>query len=263
MNYKRVFVWENKMSWFEKIIKIIFNNFSINILNDLIFSKMLNPNNIFENIMNELNYSEFESQFNEILLNTWSFYRTYHATRVNNISTYLLHGIRPKTINELNNIFYSKLESHVKRDVIKKTIHKLSAMYDEQDEKVFLSIDKQHLINHCNHYLNYGSEYILTGISLLNDSRDILKKVIVQENSQPVIFECEIPVEIIDRNNLKNIFKILLYESVIMYLLNDYYPLSRRTSLKINTKINPQWIVKYYEINAIQKRSNILPPLWY
>lgn len=265
------FDWNRPEDWLKSTASVILNLCGIE------FVERLRINNVKPNVFdfkwlensicqsNHYNTEVFLNDFVSQIVNIWSSILAYHSCRVNQIEDYYINGIIPPTIEKLNDIVRAKIEPFIDNRTIDELLILLGKNYNINDEKVFVSIDKTHLILHCTHHLEYGSEYLLSAIMLLQKFGINIKPILVSvkgsKMTKPTVFESELPMNIFSRNDLMELSIILLTETCNRLLNIRYFPLSRRTGFSINGKLQPRWIKSHYHPH-INESLKSLPAIW-
>jgi hypothetical protein len=223
----------------------------------------------FNNIImqkNEISHSmspldHFVREFKSI----WSHIKVFHACRVKDISDYYTNGIVSSSIENLDKLVLTILQPFVSKNILENLIRIMHSHYNENDEKVFVAIDKYHLQLFCGHHLEYGSEYLLSSIMMLENFgvsvKPILDSIKKSTETIPTIFECDVPFKNISSDNFLELNHILLTEGSKMLLFDDYYPPSRRTGFGIASIIRPSWI-KNHTHPSISTNMTHIPPIW-
>lgn len=204
-------------------------------------------------------------QFSLGLRDLWSKLTVFHACRTKNVATYYSKGIVAPSLKELDLLVIQVLKDEVTTKVRNDLIKLLHNYYDKSDEKVFVAIDRYNLQFYSNHYLEFGSEYLLTAIMLLNrfgiNIEPVLNSVRSEKDTIPTIFECEIPIQKISKQDLKELSLILLIETCNKIIDSRYIFPSRRTGICAGSIIDGKMIIGHAhpEIDIYKK---ILPSTW-
>lgn len=267
-----VFDWHKSRRWYSDTINIIINLWGKNFI-DRLKRNELKPNLYDEQWLLSLlqipkdrtNKRNPIIDFTMEVRSEWDIVKVYHASRVKDISDFCSKGIVAPTIEDLDLKLVEIIHPYVCEKTLIEMLKLLHYHFSKEDEYVFVAIDKNHLRTFCNHHLEYGSEYLLTGIMLLKkfgvELGAFLKLLKESRETTPVIFECDIPFNHIAFSDALELSTIILTESCKMLLESNYFPLSRRTSLKIENRIKPEWI-KDYSQPIFNESMKITPPIW-
>ncbi|NHZ86076.1 MAG: hypothetical protein GWP19_09365 [Planctomycetia bacterium] len=266
------FQWNKPKKWLETVTKIIIklwgndfieglkrNNVTPNLFNDDWLNTILPPNEIVPHSISPLEY------FAMAVKSNWSHIKVFHACRVKDIADYYSKGIVFSSIEDLDRLVLQTLQPYVNEQILTQIVLLMHNHYNENDERVFASLDKHHLQLFCSHHLEYGSEYLLCSIMLLKNFglsiQPILASFKGSSETIPTIFECDIPIKSFYHKNLLEISRILLTEGCKMILWEEYYPPSRRTGFGIKTNIEPAWIKNHFHPN-LNIEQKLIPPVW-
>ncbi len=264
--------WNKPKEWIETVTKIIINLWGNNFIEELKMNNVtpdlfdddwlntiIPPKEIVSHSINPLEY------FATAVKTNWSHIKVFHACRVKDIADYYSLGIVSLSIADMDRLVLQTLLPFVDENILENLIKIMHDHYNESDEKVFVAIDKYHLQSFCGHHLEYGSEYLLSSIMLLENFgvsiQPILASIKGSSETIPTIFECDVPNNSISTNDFSELSLILLTEGCKMLLLKDYYPPSRRTSFAVGSIIKSSWIKNHIfpSINAMMKTK---PPIW-
>jgi hypothetical protein len=111
---------------------------------------------------------------------------------------------------------------------------------------VHLALDDIFLVQHCSHYLIYGSEYMqavaanLQGIT----GRDFFK--ILRCRGIPTIFVCEVPLQMLEPEDLHELAAKLLTYSLESIVTGSELPGSIDFTLTLRQAVPPECIVHHY-----------------
>lgn len=134
----------------------------------------------------------------------------YHACRTDCVEQYMKNGIRildPVAAQDIFRSMFSNEDVGIPASGLDAAIESVSL--DTRKGRVYLGLDDRYLIEHCGHYLIYGSEYInCLAISVPNGgehTRDILKL-----KGKATMLICEVPLEWINSKDLEYLIKRML-----------------------------------------------------
>lgn len=266
------FQWNMPKEWLEIVTKIIINlwgddfieglkrnNVIPNLFDDDWFNSIVPPKEITPHPISPL------ESFAMAVKSNWSHIKVFHACRVKDIADYYSQGVINSSIEDLDKSVLKTLQPYVSEKKLKNLIELMHDHYNESDEKVFVAIDKYHLQLFCSHHLEYGSEYLLSSIMLIENFgisiQPILASIKGSSETIPTIFECDIPIESFYHEDLLEISRILLTEGCKMILWEEYYPPSRRTGFGIKCNIKSAWIKNHLH-PVINMKQRLIPPIW-
>ena len=264
--------WNKPKEWLETVKKIIINLWGNNFIEELKINNVT-PNLFDDDWLNSIvplkentHYSISPLEyFAKAIKSNWAHIKVYHACRAKDINDYYSNGIASSTIEDLDRLVLNTLHPFVERNKLEKLIRIMHDHYNESDEKVFVAIDKYHLQLSCGHHLEYGSEYLLSSIMLLENFgisiQPILASIKDSTETTPTIFECDIPNNSISSDDFSELSLILLTEGCKMLLEGNYYPPSRRTGFAVGSIIKPSWI-KNHKHPSISSKIKTTPPIW-
>ena len=130
----------------------------------------------------------------------WGHFRAFraaHGTRLNTADSIYTNGLKPLEPDDfhekareifLNDTFPELEEAHLQTAIV-------DVGTETREGHVYFEASEQFLINHCGHYMIYGSEYLLAIAAHLKGRRDYRK--ILKSSGMPTIFVCDIPLELL------------------------------------------------------------------
>lgn len=263
------FVWNQPGEWLKSTKEIVTDlwgsDFIYTLRRNKIKPNVFDPKFFLNAIVHKNNTKSFLTNFSNSIANHWSNITVYHACRVNHIDDYYKKGITPPTIESLDKLVHQTLSPFVETDMMSELFKILKLYYDKTDEKVFVAMDKHHLLLHCNHHLAYGSEYLLSAIMLLPKFGINVEPILVSLEKSietiPTLFECELPINNLSEEDINELSIILLGETCNRLLDENYLPLSRRTGFAVNGKIQPKWISSHFH-PFTSADVKTLPAIW-
>lgn len=148
-------------------------------------------NEIDINNTNSYKHIELQKQYSHI--------RGYHGCRPLSLDTYYKNGIVPINKNDaLKLALYLLNNDRISEDKIAGVFNSHWSSLMDSQKYVWLTLKRDELIDHCGHYLIYGSEFIC-GIAAELFCQERLKKGV------PTIFHCDVPIEKIPLDYLEDI----------------------------------------------------------
>lgn len=131
--------------------------------------------------------------------------RAYHGTRLVDKDSFYKYGIYPLEPEEFEEkafkIFSRTLFPELSVDAVQVAIKKVGRQYREG--RVYFEANERHLVEFCAHYMLYGSEYLCAIVAHIPGSRDYRQEL--KKFGTPAIFECDIPLVIVDHRLLKEL----------------------------------------------------------
>jgi hypothetical protein len=129
--------------------------------------------------------------------------RAYHGTRLLDKDSFYKNGIYPLQPEEFEKkafkLFSEASFPELTVDAVQVAIEKVGRQYREG--RVYFEANEEHLVEFCAHYMLYGSEYLCAIAANIPGQRDYRQEL--KKFGTPTIFECDIPLAIIDRDLLK------------------------------------------------------------
>lgn len=135
--------------------------------------------------------------YNEILV--------VHGGRPLNVQSYYAHGLRLARHHLLTatakKIFVSSEFPEITEEAFRHAVSRLSGI---DNKKSYVCLDDRELLDHCGHYLIYGSEHVCAIAAQLSrngrDYRQVLKRV-----GTPTVFKIALPLEFISESDLSEL----------------------------------------------------------
>ncbi|MDD5321307.1 MAG: hypothetical protein PHD43_11970 [Methylococcales bacterium] len=199
--------------------------------------------------------SNIRELFAGLLVSEYSHIKAFHATRTESTNSFYERGLIPLVHEDIEikarQIFNNKDFPEISDDKLNKAIED-SRQYE--GGKVYFQLNKDFLINPdhgADHYLKYGSEYLQSIAANLSNYSTCYKDKL-SNNGEPVIFECDIPLGIIDFEYIKALAGVVLseifYEILDECSEKDFILEDRDFSLAITQTLSPSHIVGHQEI---------------
>jgi hypothetical protein len=176
--------------------------------------------------LDELTSLEFGCDFDiktkiaNFIADEYDFIRAFHATRIDSVESFYKRGLCPLMLDDVESkarkIFSKEAYPEISNDQLNDAIEK-SRQY--QTGEVWFHLNKNYLIREANHYLEFfGGEYLQSIAANLSSYsscyRDKLRYI-----GYPVIFECDIPIDFVKFEYLREAGKVIFVE--IMYEIFD------------------------------------------
>ena len=171
--------------------------------------------------------------------------RAFHGTRPLDKERFYKDGIRPLDSEEFEKIalelFMDGSFPELSAEAIQIAIKKVGR--EHREGLLYFEANERHLVEHCAHYMLYGSEYVCAIAAHLSGSRDYRQHL--KKFGTPTVFECDIPLELVDYNLLKE-FAGGALESMFSTLINPSFKHAEMwngAGLYIRQTLLPQYIV--------------------
>jgi hypothetical protein len=153
----------------------------------------------FKNIFST--FSDFDSlveRFVSTFRSKFDFVRMFHCCRPWSVNPYYTQGIRPLVPSEADKefreiCFMEARFSMISESDIKDAIDSMVDSYGRFGQ-VYFGIDDRFLIEHCGHYLIYGSEYLQSLASSLRRRRGFDLSSNLRQRGTPAVFRVNISV---------------------------------------------------------------------
>lgn len=164
--------------------------------------------------------SALQAAYTEVLV--------FHGARPTNIESYYEHGLHVADHLALNaiakQIFISQEFPEIKEETFQNAVGGLSGI---ETGKLYACLDDRELLEHCGHYLIYGSEHICAIAAQLSrngrDYRQVLKRF-----GKPTIFKIALPLKTVSPSDFAE-FVDLVHESLPRVRSGRHPPLANFT----------------------------------
>ncbi len=145
-------------------------------------------------------YSGLDKKVVNEFLSQFDFIRGYHGCRPENIGSYYSEGLVPlcaETANSWVRAFFAKKYPEVEEKIITDAIESSRSGLDVREGRAYFELDRKTLVDGCEDYFRYGSEYILGIFGDIESATRYSFKESLQEIGQPTVFICDIPFNLI------------------------------------------------------------------
>jgi len=173
--------------------------------------------------------------------------RAFHGTRLLDKESFYKNGIYPLRPEEFEDkafkLFSGTSFPELSVDAVQVAIKKVGRQYREG--RVYFEANEKHLIEFCAHYMLYGSEYLCAIAANLPGSHDYRQEL--KKFGTPTIFECDIPLAIIDHDLLKE-FSDSALAAMFSTLIDASFNHSEKwdgAGLYIHQPLSPEYIVSH------------------
>lgn len=211
-----------------------------------------------ENIVGRVNpgvaSSNLEGELTSRLLKYYSAVRAFHAGCPRDVSSYYEKGLLPLDPE----IARSAVKSHfLGGDFPELSESDLDAVIEDTsmetiEGRIYFNLDERVLIEHCGHYLLYGSEYAVgLAASLSRDrARDYRKSF--KNIGRPTMFICDIPWKLIS-DGIKSALTLRLIAELFRHLKTpSYRPTMMDFGFSIRQRLPPAQIAGHYHPEGVR-----------
>ena len=254
----KTLVWQDQSSWHEEMLQI---------LSDIIDDKVIDafylaqPKYIVSDDLSWIEDIIFDANGNDINLKLelflriqkhYSQLRAFHSSSPIEIDSYYRTGLQRLDINARSQLAKNILMNaydDISEEDITKAIN--ITEYETRINKVFFEANEKFLIEHCGHYLHYGSEYqVAIAASLMGirksgiDYRQAFRCI-----GQPTVFICDVPLKYIQMETLIELSGSII-EAIFSKLQNNQYVHPRAGDafgFSIDRDLEPEYIVSHYQ----------------
>ena len=202
-NKPKTFIWKDLNSWDNFIRGLMPLRISEKIITELQKKRALfrytDDPEPFENVYSV--FSDFASlggRFVSTFSANFEFVRMFHCCRPLQVEPYYTQGIRVLMSSEAEKQFKDRFLNNPKFPRISES--HIDAATDSMADsytrfgQVYFGLDDRFLIQHCGHYLIYGSEYIQSLANFVGRKLGYDLKSQVRQAGKPTVFEVNIPV---------------------------------------------------------------------
>lgn len=175
-------------------------------------------------------------------------FRAVHGTRAIDLASYYSEGLIPHSPEKIRararKIFLVESFPEVTPTMMDEAIDEVHNGTDVG--RVFFSGNETKLVEHCAHYMLYGSENIVGIAARLDGYRDY--RQVLKKFGTPTVFVCDIPLELIEHYTLQEFAGIAL-EMVFQELLDgEVYSWEEMSdaALCIHHRLPPECIIGHY-----------------
>lgn len=249
--------WRTFNLWNKQILEITKDLLTHNVLDT--FASECSPDDIYRDNIDWLERivkrfvptigdGELEGELTRRLMKYYSAVRAYHAGCPRDVSSYYEKGLIPLDPAAAAATFKSHFLSG---DFPELNEADLDAVVRETSLKtiegrVYFDLDERFLIEHCGHYLLYGSEYAVGLAASLcgagtRDYRKSLKNIGV-----PTMFICDVPWGLISDGTRSSLTRTFTAEMFRHLKTPSYRPTMITFGFSIRRRLPPSYIVGHY-----------------
>ena len=185
--------------------------------------------------------------------------RLFHACRPRDVGSYLRNGLTPLDIEAANvmarELFLSSEYPSVTENMLLDAIANLHV--ENRGGHLYLSVDDVNLIRFANHYLIYGSEYLLAIATYLSrqtgeDYTAALKKIGI-----PTIFVCDIPIRYISDLPIQHLIEELVRRALFELKQNNGTMDYLDFTFTFHSPLPAKFITSHYHPREIPDREGV------
>lgn len=263
MKRHTVLEWRTFNLWSKQILEITKELLTQNVLDA--FTSECSPDDIYrddigwlERIVNRfvpaVGDGGLEGELTRRLTRYYSAVRAYHAGCPRDVSSYYEKGLIPldpvATAASVKRHFLSGDFPELREADLDAVIRETSL--ETIEGRIYFNLDERFLIEHCGHYLLYGSEYAVgLAASLcevgMRDYRKSLKNVGV-----PTLFICDVPWGLISDGTKSSLTRTLTAELFRHLKTPSYRPTMIDFGFSIRRRLPPSRIAGHYHPAAVR-----------
>lgn len=154
----------------------------------------------------EVEDCEIEDNLVEEFYNSFSHIRVYHTCRPLDPHLYLKEGLRLADYSELLNQFIVNVKKYC--DIELQNEHVISAKKEIgtfHENRVFVVLDDQNIIDQAGHYAIYGSEYLVAVAVHIQSKFGFFGKNYLKKFGTPTVYEILLEIDDISERELKEL----------------------------------------------------------
>lgn len=204
-------------------------------------------------------YSALVKSFCERFSEQFRFVKMYHCCRPSDTQSYYDSGIRVLDANDVNEKFKKLFLGNTKFPQI--TESHIQAAIDHMADShgraglIYFGLDDRFLLEHCGHYLIYGSEYLQGLATSIQREFGYELKAELRKSGKPTVFEVQMPVEDFSEDELwalaEQVFPTWAYN--IAHNKDSSYALD--FCIQIDHGLPADLIVRHYHPETIPNAS--------
>jgi len=261
----QIFSWKDFPEW-EKFVWDIFPE----TIREPLFEGIRNGRQGFEYVEDVLYFAKFYATFGkyselvESFLNNFSkrftFIKMYHCCRPSNTQSYYDLGIRVLDTAEMNNRFkelflrnprYPQItDSHIQAAI------KHMARSYRRHGFVYFGLDDRFLLNHCGHYLIFGSEYLQSLAAFIERETRCDLKSELRKCGKPTVFEVRMRISTFSDGELRELTSKVFHTWAYNIAHNRTYPYELDFGIEIDHELPQDYIIGHYHPKMIPDPSN-------
>ena len=186
--------------------------------------------------------------------------RAFHCTRVATSDTFKENGIQAKDLNVLLAKLFDVLKVYVPSvsySDIQAASKRAFPNESSRSSTVYLGIDDRFLIDHCGHYLLYGSESILAVVRRLEEAMGQDLAYLLKIRGDPTVVEVDIPIDMLDASRRSELAREILFTYAYNSFHNKQKSRQLDFSIPLQNSVPNKWIVgSYHPLNIRDPYGN-------
>jgi len=259
----KVLIWQNQPSWHKDILDV---------LSDIIDDEVINE---FHSVKPEYIVSDDLSWIEDIIFNVkrieidlkfelfmrmqkiYSNLQAFHSSSALQVEAYYENGLRKLNVQTksqfakeilMNN--FSDISDEEVTDAINNTEH------ETRENRVFFEANEKFLIEHCGHYLHYGSEYQVCVAASLGDVKKtgIDYRQVFKGLGKPTVFICNVPFKYIPTKTLLELSGSII-ETIFNKIQDEHFEhpsAGDAFGFYIDRDLESEYIVSHYHPSVIR-----------
>jgi len=201
-------------------------------------------------------YSELVESFLNDFSKRFTFIKMYHCCRPSDTQSYYDLGIRVLNAAGMNERFKGLFLRNPKfpqitDSHIQSAIEHMAASYKRRGF-VYFGLDDRFLLNHCGHYLIYGSEYLQSLAAFIRRGFRCDLKSELRKSGKPTIFEVRMPISNCSDGELRELAYELFHTWAYNIAHNRTYPYGIDFAIEIDHDLPPDHIIGHYHPENIR-----------
>lgn len=203
----------------------------------------------------EAQYESLVGEFSEQFFSTMRAVRVFHCTRTRSVESLRASGIRAIDLEQRLHGLFVLLREHLPSltyaDVLE-AARKTLPIDGLRENAVYVGVDVRFLMDHCGHYLLYGSEGVLAVVRHLENSLGQELAHHLKEEGTPTVVEIDLPVGALERSDQQGLAREALYT----YAYNTFYRTREVRALdyglRLHGRVPPEWIFGFQHPTEIR-----------
>ena len=189
--------------------------------------------------------------------------RAFHYTRVETPASFNENGILAKDLNELLDELFALLkvnEPSVSYSDIEAASKKAFPNESPRSNAVNVGIDDRFLIDHCGHYLLYGSESILAVVRQLEELIGQDLAYLLKTCGNPTVVEVDIPIDMLDAPRRSALAREILFT----YAYNSFHKKNEARHLGFSIMLQGRCPTRMgsRKLSPHQHPRSVWEPIW-
>ena len=261
----KTFSWTGYPEW-EKFVRDIFPK----TIREPLFEAIRNGRDGFEYEADVSYFAKFYATFGEYpelvenFLNDFSkqftFIKMYHCCHPLDTQSYYDLGIRVLDTAEKNKRFKKLFLGNsrflqITDTHIQAAIEHMADSY-KRSGVAYFGLDDRFLLNHCGHYLIFGSEYLQSLAAFIERAIGCDLKSELRKYGKPSVFEVWMPMSNFSVDELKCLASEVFHTWAYNIAHDRTYPYELDFGIDIDHDLEPAYIIGHYHPKMISDQSN-------